>query len=261
MRVSTATITANTEIRPGLHLIALHAPQLAQAIQPGQYCMLRCCDLLATDPLLRRPFFIQSVQRQQGDCALLVHRRGRGTTWLTKQGEGAVLDLLAPFGHGWVIPPTTRNLLLVNEGTNIAALTLLAQHAVEQELSVTLVSYILQPEDAYPPALLPPEVEYHNIAPRTPAVIGVGGALVDDHTLDPYLTWADAVYLSVSHETSVMLYNSYEPLRRKNFAQCTVIQPLVCASGVCLACSIETYSGPRLLCRDGPVFALREVAR
>ncbi|TMB81367.1 MAG: hypothetical protein E6J48_08665 [Chloroflexi bacterium] len=37
--------------------------------------------------------------------------------------------------------------------------------------------------------------------------------------------------------------------------------PLVCASGVCLSCSFETHSGVKVICRDGPVFDLREVAR
>src|SRR5205085_8700955 len=101
MRLSIATITANAEIRTGMHLIEMHAPQLAQAVQPGQYCMVRCCDVEASDPLLRRPFFVQSVQRSLGLCSLLVSVCGRGTSWLSKQCEGATLDILGPLGHGW----------------------------------------------------------------------------------------------------------------------------------------------------------------
>jgi len=82
-------------------LIEVHAPQLAQAAQPGQYCMVRCCDTSSTDPLLRRPFFIHTVRREQGLCTLLVHVRGRGTAWLVKQQEGASLDILGPLGQGF----------------------------------------------------------------------------------------------------------------------------------------------------------------
>src|SRR5258707_14287685 len=101
MRLSTASITVNTEIRRGVHLIEMHAPQLAQAAQPGQYCMVRCCDRVASDPLLRRPFFVHTVRRERGLCTLLVHVRGRGTAWLVKQQEGASLDILGPLGQGF----------------------------------------------------------------------------------------------------------------------------------------------------------------
>ena len=115
MRLSVATITSNIEVRTGIHLIEMLAPQLAQAVQPGQYCMVRCCDTDANDPLLRRPLFVRSVQRGQGLCSLLVSIRGRGTSWLAKQQEGAALDILGPLGHGWTVRPTVRNLLLVGE--------------------------------------------------------------------------------------------------------------------------------------------------
>src|SRR5258708_40124127 len=138
MRLSTASITGNTEIRRGVHLIEMHAPQLAQAAQPGQYCMVRCCDRVASDPLLRRPFFIHTVRREQGLCTLLVHVRGRGTAWLVKQQEGASLDILGPLGQGWIVRPMVRNLLLIGEDEHIPALALLAQRAIAQELARTV---------------------------------------------------------------------------------------------------------------------------
>lgn len=287
MRLSLATLTANTEIRSGVHLIEMYAPQVAQSVQPGQFCMIRCCDPLATDPLLRRPFFLHSTQSNRQSCTLLIHVRGRGTTWLARQQEGATLDILSPLGHGWTIPPTARNLLLVNEGANIAPLTLLAQYAVEQECAVTLVSSSRSSNEVYSPALLPPEVEYHIIT--SDGSIGERGDIVT--VLGNYLPWADAMFCSVSHETYAVLYNRYERLRlevpggykgsspgqglataptyrarsytspaKGTFTvQGVILRPLVCGSGVCLTCTIETHSGPKLLCRDGPVFNLREI--
>ena len=51
----------------------------------------------------------------------------------------------------------------------------------------------------------------------------------------------------------------YERLRQKHIAQGLVVRPLVCASGVCLTCAMETRSGPKLTCRDGPVFEIGEI--
>jgi len=248
-------IVANSEIRPGLCLLELHAPYIAQAAQPGQYCMVRCCDTWATDPLLRRPFFVHSAQRARGECSLLVAARGRGSAWLARQPAGATLDILGPMGHGWEVRPNVRNLLLIGDGESIAALTLLAQMAIEQELAVTLLCQFGSDAAIYPPTLLSPEIEYHVTTP------GSGGKPPTEliELVSDYLSWADAVYCSVSFETAQTLYQRYERLRQKHIAQSLITRPLVCASGACLTCAIETHDGPKLICRDGPVFTLGEI--
>src|ERR1700731_372199 len=124
MRLSSATIISNIEIRPGLRLLSVRSPYLAQAAQPGQYTMVRCCDVLATDPLLRRPFFIHTSQRERDQCSLLVAERGRASAWLARQPEQTALDIMGPLGHGWEVTPNSRNLLLIGEGPLLASLTL-----------------------------------------------------------------------------------------------------------------------------------------
>jgi dihydroorotate dehydrogenase electron transfer subunit len=258
MRLFTATIIANTALQIDgnvAHLIELHVPQLVQAIQPGQYCLVRCCHPLALDPLLRRPFFIHSIQRAQGRCTLLVYVHGRGSAWLASQAVGAELDLLGPHGHGWTFNATVRNLLLISNMQLMVALPFFIQVAIEQELAVTLLCQSASQESAYPPALLAPEVEYHILTPAKEPQNELINAL------ETYLPWADAAYCCVSRETLTVIYNHFERLRGKHFAQGIVLQPLVCGSGACFTCSIETHSGTKLVCRDGPVFALREIVR
>jgi dihydroorotate dehydrogenase electron transfer subunit len=250
MRLSSAAIISNIEIRPGLRLLELRSPYLAQTAQPGQYGMVRCCDALATDPLLRRPFFIHTTQHEQ--CSLLVAARGRGSTWLARQPEHATLDIMGPLGHGWEVPPTTRNLLLIAEGALLASLTLLAQMAIEQELAVTLLCQFASDTEIYPPTLLSPEIEYHVTTPDS-------GAKPLIELVGDYLTWADTVFCAIPLATAQTLYQRYERLQDKHIAQCLVIHPFACASGVCLTCAIDTRTGSKLVCRDGPVFALGEV--
>ncbi|GAC1393617.1 MAG: hypothetical protein NVS4B11_22720 [Ktedonobacteraceae bacterium] len=253
MRLHIATITATTMIRSGVQLLELHVPNLAQTVQPGQFCMVRCCPSDASDPLLRRPFYIHSLDRSRGTCTLYIHVQGRGTTWLAQQQEGTILDILGPLGHGWTLRPTTRNALLIGEERQISALTLLAQMALEQDIAVTLINQSRTPEESYPPALLSPEVEYHIVSEEQ------GGSLLN--TLAETLPWADTAYCSVSHEIALALYTRFERFRGKNFAQGTITRPLVCGTGTCFACSVETHSGQKLVCRDGPVFDLREIVR
>lgn len=252
MRLSSATIISNTEIRPGLHLLHVRSSYLAQAAQPGQYNMVRCCDARATDPLLRRPFFIHMTQREREQISLLVAARGRGSAWLTGQPEQATLDILGPFGHGWKVPPTARNLLLLGEGALLASLTLLAQTAIEQELTVTLLCQFASAAEIYPPTLLSPEIEYH-------VTTSDSGAKPLVELVGDYLAWADTVFCAVSRATAQTLYQRYERLRHRHIAQCLVTQPFACAIGACLTCAIDTRVGSKLVCRDGPVFTLEEV--
>ena len=253
MRLHTATILATTQIRQGVQLIELHAPNLAHTVQPGQFCMVRCSPSETSDPLLRRPFYIHSLNLSRGTCTLYVHVRGRGTRWLAQQQEGTKLDILGPLGHGWTLRPTTRNALLIGEENQISALTLLAQTALEQDIAVTLINQSHTEEESYAPALLSPEIEYHVVTEEQ------GNRLPS--LLAETLPWADAAYCSVSRETSIALYTRFERLRGKNFAQGTLIQPLACGTGICFACSVETRIGQKLVCRDGPVFDLRDIAR
>ncbi len=253
MRIHTATITETTMIRSGVQLLALHAPNLAQTVQPGQFCMVRCCPADASDPLLRRPFYVHGVNRSRGTCTFYVHVQGRGTRWLASQPEGAVLDILGPLGHGWTLRSTTRNALLFAEERSISALTLLAQVALEQDIAVTLINQSRTIEESYPPALLSPEIEYRVVTEQQDKNLL--------QTLTEVLPWADATYSSVSHETSLALYTRFERLRARNFAQGIITRPLICGTGVCFACSVETHSGQRLVCRDGPVFDLRDIVR
>ena len=51
-----AEVTANTRLSPDYNVIALHAPDIARAAEPGQFVMIK--PQAGLDPLLRRPFSI-----------------------------------------------------------------------------------------------------------------------------------------------------------------------------------------------------------
>src|SRR5579875_2643691 len=114
MRLYRATLAENRMLRQGLPLLELEAPALAQAVRPGQYCMVRCAEEGSFDPLLRRPFFVHSIEGER--CRILLQVRGRGTAWLARRSTGEKLDLLGPLGQGWRLPPRLSTLLLVAEG-------------------------------------------------------------------------------------------------------------------------------------------------
>lgn len=252
MRLFRVRLIMNTEIMPGVHLLEVHAPQLAPAVLPGQYCMLRCCDSLASDPFLRRPFFVHEVDLVWGLCRFLVYVRGRATNWLANQSVGQELDILGPLGRGWVVRPDTRNLLLVGETTQLSSVVCLVYSMVGQGLDVALLCLAGKGGTPYPAALLPPEVEYHAFTEHTASAL--------PSLLREYLNWADQICCGVSRETLQALAVDGNRWREKSFAQVALDRSLPCGSGACFACQVETRRGPRLLCQEGPVFELSTLA-
>jgi dihydroorotate dehydrogenase electron transfer subunit len=247
VRFFSGVLSTNTQLSPAMSLLELHSPALAGVVLPGQYCMLQCRSSQAFDPLLGRPYYVHGVEGAH--CTFLVYSHGRGSRWLAGLAPTSSLELLGPLGHGWSIASTTRNLLLIAEEGRLPALTLLAQVAVKQEISVTILYHCPNADFAYPPALFSPEIEYQLITQNLVEAVA------------PYISWADALCCSVSRETSLNLYNRYDRLKQKLFAQGTAEGQVVCGNGLCLLCELETHTGPRLLCKDGPVFDLRDLAR
>lgn len=250
MRLFTASVLTNSEIAAGIHILEIYAPQLAQTIKPGQYCMLRCCDSTASDPLLRRPFFVHAVEPEKDLVRFLVFARGRGSRWVTRQRVGGNLDLLGPLGHAWEVRPQVRDLLLIGEAPILSSVISLAHYALEQEMAVTLVEYSNGGGWSYPVALLPPEIEYQVFS---------GTPIQFSEQLREYITWADALCCSVAPETLRALVSADNRWREKHFAQAVLWKPLICGSGACLTCSIETRQGLKSICRDGTIFAISEL--
>ena len=106
-RHSICNIISNKEIMPGVSLMWIEAPDIAASAKPGQFIMIQCGD----DTLLRRPISIHRIDGSK--LAVLYAKLGRGTLWLSKQKENALIDVLGPLGNGYVIGDDTENLLLV----------------------------------------------------------------------------------------------------------------------------------------------------
>jgi dihydroorotate dehydrogenase electron transfer subunit len=59
-----AEVVANTRLSDDYNILELSAPEIAQAAGPGQFVMVKPAGI--SDPLLRRPFSIFEILRQNG---------------------------------------------------------------------------------------------------------------------------------------------------------------------------------------------------
>src|SRR6185503_16647402 len=95
-----ARVIANTRLSADYNVIALAAPQIAEATQPGQFVMVKSAG--GGDPLLRRPVSVFEVLRSNNrveGLTLLSKRVGVTTKILYDAVEGDAISCLGPLGR------------------------------------------------------------------------------------------------------------------------------------------------------------------
>lgn len=255
MRQEVVPVTANVEVAQDVFVLRFAAPTIAEQARPGQFVHLRA--LWESDPLLRRPISILRVLRDDRarpvEVEVLIDVVGRGTRLLSQLDSGDRVDVLGPLGQPFQVKPTTRRALLVGGGVGIVPLVALAEDLLPRSVEVTLLCGFRTAAKAYPPSLLPPEVEY--VVATNDGSLGHGGFVTD--LIAGYRDWADQVFAC----GPVPMLKAIAALRLPKSlpVQIAMEEHMGCAMGVCLGCVISTKKGPQRVCRDGPVFDLREM--
>src|SRR5438046_9224938 len=137
-------------------VLNIAAAGIAAQARAGQFVHVRPGP--SFDPLLRRPYSFNRIDRAAGEIELIVKALGAGGDWIAARREGDRLDLLGPLGSSFVIQRATRNLLLVAGGTGIAPMRVLAEQASGRR-NVTLPMGGRSVAHLWPSDRLPPAVE------------------------------------------------------------------------------------------------------
>jgi dihydroorotate dehydrogenase electron transfer subunit len=272
MKQTLCSITCNVEVMPGIHLMRIEAPNIADSVQPGQFITVRCGDFT-----LRRPLSVHQVSSRE--VALLFKVAGQGTLWLSQRQTGEKIDILGPLGKGFSIPPTksgqSKHLLLVAGGIGIAPLAFLMQHVLRlcsgQALSqhqVTLIHGASTAAQLYPNSCQLTAISYQRVQfiPVTEdGSMGQKGRATD--ILPDFLDWADQVYacgpVDMYKAMAEMSWRVPILSGRRNLklmkCQVSLEVRMGCGFGACYGCTINTKKGLKQVCRDGPVFELDDI--
>jgi len=250
LKQAPASIISNSEVMPGTHLIWLECPEIASTAQPGQFVMVRCGE----DSVLRRPLSIHQLI-DTTKLALLFTVVGKGTRWLSQGKAGDNIDLLGPLGNGYSIHPTSHNLLLVAGGIGIAPLCFLAQEALNQGRSVTLLLGAPNATHLYPRQLLSPEAEL--VIATEDGTEGKKGMITE--LLPHFIDRADQIFACGPTSMYRTMAAQNQQLLEARSVQVSLEVRMGCGRGVCYGCTLKTKSGLKQVCQDGPVFDLRDI--
>jgi len=237
------TVVERRPVAPEHVELLLEAPDLAGALQPGQFAHVR------TDGILRRPLSFSRVDGSR--VGLLFRVVGRGTAWLAERQPGQSLDLLAPLGQGFPEPPPGP-VCLVGGGVGVPPLYLAAQRWRDRALHVLIGA---RDKDS---VLMADDFRRLGFPPRITTEDGSLGER--GRVTDALAEWLDA------HPTGSVLACGPTPMLAAVAAKAAgrptwlaFEQRMGCGVGACLACVVPGQDGWMRVCTEGPVFAADRV--
>jgi dihydroorotate dehydrogenase electron transfer subunit len=221
-----------------MFVIAMEAPEIAASARAGQFVNLGW----SPGPLLRRPF---SVYRTDGDrIEVLLKAVGAGTAQLLAMEPGDRVSCLGPLGHGFELPATARDVVLISGGLGVAPMPLAAREAAALGMNVTWV------HGARTAAELCTEAEGDKILWATDdGSRGFAGTAVAAAPNAP------GVVLACGPNRMLAAVAERWP-----DAQVSIETYMGCGTGVCLGCAVPlTRGGYDRACKEGPVYRAADI--
>jgi len=279
VRLLEAELLDSREFLPRQWLQTYHAPSLASAAQPGQFVHVRTPDYSGL--VLRRPFSLNTFDRNTGEITIHFRITGKGTEWLARMRPGDTAEMLGPLGRGFELDGRSRHLLLVAGGLGMAGVRSLVDVALAGGKQVLILFGAMSAAEVYPSTLLPPEAEY--VVATDDGSFGFAGRVTE--LVARYESWADQCFacgpqpmlaamatlakgrdarMGVARLRSRRGGARTAPMgsataRRRAWLQVSMEQNMGCAVGACLGCVVSGVDGPQRVCREGPVFAADEI--
>jgi dihydroorotate dehydrogenase electron transfer subunit len=252
-RQRSVEVADQRDASPKLRWLTLHTPDLARDVRAGQYLLVRCSAADTHEPWLRRALFVAAAQPALGQIGVLYEASSdAGLGWLGRARAGDALDIIGPLGKPFGLAAGTRTLLLIGSGAGLGALLLLAAEALARGASATLLAAAAEPALLPPAFLIPDEIEYQS-------VIGQPAELYSAQQL----VWADQIGAALAPAQVPALRDAVRAARvrpGREFARVLLAGPVACGVGACGICALTLRGRTRLLCVDGPVVDLRDLA-
>lgn len=207
----------------------------------GQFYMVRGWESL--DPYLSRPISICNIEEDR--LTFLYEVRGKGTHLISTLEFGHSLEILGPLGNGFNIN-IKGNIALVSGGIGIAPMIYLAK-----SLHANVDFYCGFRNEIYYIDEIEENVENIFISTEDGSK-GYNGFITEILKPEQY----DVIFTC---GPSPMMKRVVEMCKGKVRVYASMESRIACGIGACLGCTIETKSGIKRICKEGPVFYGEEV--
>ena len=239
------------------HQIIINVGDLASVCKPGNFVAINVGGDTSS-MILRRVFAISRVSVNStfgGTMEIIAAPHGQGSKWLCAQGEGVVLDIVAPLGTAFGIPTEPVPVLLVGGGYGSAPLFGLAEVLNARGCRVDMLLGASTASKIYAPMEGKRAVNSMRIYTEDGSM-GQTGRVTDPiaeiiKDLDIAVVYSCGPMPMLSAITKIT--NSLSVVH-----QCAVEEAMACGIGVCMTCvlPVENEDGSISMlrsCIDGPV--------
>jgi dihydroorotate dehydrogenase electron transfer subunit len=256
-----ATVIANTRLSDDYSVLALDAPEIAGLARPGQFVMLKAT--ASADPLLRRPFSIFEILRDQRGApigvSVLNKRIGTATRLLYDVEPGSRVACLGPLGRPFEPVEAPLQAWMVAGGVGLAPFLTLAEALAARGTPATLFYGARRASELYYVDV------FEGLGVTAVLSTEDGSRGTKGYVTAPLerafsaLRPGEAVRLYVCGPTPMM--RAVAAVARANDQPCDVSleQVMGCGLGGCYSCVVLTRTpgaAPHFVrsCLDGPVF-------
>jgi len=249
--VSDFKVIQNNALSDDVFLLVLKSEVPLLPISSGQFVEVL---IKQTDGVfLRRPFSIHDVDYEQNTLTLYIKKNGKGTEALSRIKQG-FLNLIWPLGKGFTILKN-KKVLLVGGGCGIAPLKLLAKELLKASCDL----HILLAAQSESSILM--QETYGSLGTlyftTDDGSLGCKGVATAHPILNERLSQFDAVYCC---GPEIMMQGVARLASKHNvFCEVSLENTMACGIGACLCCVVDTTSGHKCVCTEGPVFNIKDL--
>ena len=223
-------------------------------MMPGQFVEVRVDRAPGT--FLRRPISINYVDRVNNELWLLVAMVGEGTRQMASLKAGDGLNVVGPLGHGFSGPSgenALHNVLLIGGGVGVAPL--LYQGAYLKSKGVSPV-FLLGARTAKDLLMLDEFRKYGEVYITTEDGSEGERGFVTQHTI---LQRQRFDMIQTCGPTPMMHAVARYAFQQGIDCEVSLENMMACGLGACLCCVEKTTEGNLCVCKEGPVFNIKQL--
>jgi dihydroorotate dehydrogenase electron transfer subunit len=239
------------EFNHHIYLLKVHSPEITSIIKPGQFLNIRVAERVY--PLLRRPFSVCDVE---GDhLYLMFNILGEGTSILAHKPIDSDLDILGPLGNGFNLDGDYETAVIVAGGLGAAPFPFVTRELNGRKNILSFIG-----------GRTKDDVITYNLKNVTEASddgsLGFKGNVVQ--LLEKNLEQLKSQKIKIFACGPTAMLRALKEFCLKQYFECEASTEcaMACGFGICQGCPIEsTVEKDKylLVCKDGPVFNIKDV--
>ena len=251
MLVIDAPVEKIISIDNNIFLLKVHCPQLASLTRPGQFFNIKVSENIF--PLLRRPFSVCDVEGES--LYFMFNILGEGTKLLAHKKVGDTINILGPLGVGFNFIGNYKTAVVAAGGLGAAPFPYLIRE-IGQSKEIKCFVGGRSSHDV---------IQYgmKNVSASTDdGSLGIKGTVVQ--LLEQNLHKINKSEAKIFGCGPTAMLRALKDFAIKNIIECEVSTEcsMACGFGICMGCPIEDVNHPdkyKLVCKDGPVFNVKDV--